>query len=360
MSTLAKGAAIAASMLTVAAAGVALVLPGHAGLAGGGAGGGARSAAAAASTGAGAQPGGGAGSQPPSAANAVATGQTGGTGGTQGGMSGGSSSGGTQPGGSQSGGTQSGGSQPGGGGAVAIGAIPPILVPGLHLPVVTALPTPSGIIGDPSVPCLQGYVWREAYQGDYVCVTPDIRAGAAADNAAAASRIAPGGGAYGQYTCLQGYVWRQVVPDDYVCVTPDVRSQAAADNAQAGNRVALLRLWLTDWTPPAQSQQSCSGSVCTVTEGGWNGPDFQLNGDHFNPGPVLLQIRRNDGTVIWSATVAAGSYPGFAGGAFGAQTTIGDCRGVPGTTNNDYAIAYDTVSGRWSNQVPVNSDCASL
>jgi len=24
------------------------------------------------------------------------------------------------------------------------------------------------------------------------------------------------------------------------------------------------------------------------------------------------------------------------------------------------AIAYDTVSGRWSNQVPVDSSCASL
>jgi hypothetical protein len=30
------------------------------------------------------------------------------------------------------------------------------------------------------------------------------------------------------------------------------------------------------------------------------------------------------------------------------------------TTTNDYAIAYDTVSGRWSNQVPLDSDCVSL
>ena len=48
------------------------------------------------------------------------------------------------------------------------------------------------------------------------------------------------------------------------------------------------------------------------------------------------------------------------GGAFGAQTDIGDCSQVPHTTTNDYAIAYDTVSGRWSNPVPLDSDCVSL
>ncbi|HEY6277533.1 MAG TPA: hypothetical protein VIX86_14500, partial [Streptosporangiaceae bacterium] len=38
-------------------------------------------------------------------------------------------------------------------------------------------------------------VWRQAFAGDYVCVTPDVQAQAAADNAAATSRIAAGGGA---------------------------------------------------------------------------------------------------------------------------------------------------------------------
>jgi hypothetical protein len=33
---------------------------------------------------------------------------------------------------------------------------------------------------------------------------------------------------------------------------------------------------------------------------------------------------------------------------------------VPNTTHNDYAIACETVSGRWSNRVPVDSSCASL
>lgn len=116
-------------------------------------------------------------------------------------------------------------------------------MPHAVLPVVTAIPSPARSIGDPGVPCLNGYVWRQAYAGDYVCVTPASRAQAAADDAAAVSRVAPGGGLYGTYTCKQGYVWRQVVPTDYVCVTPGVRSQAAYDNSRAGDRTALLSLW---------------------------------------------------------------------------------------------------------------------
>jgi hypothetical protein len=47
-------------------------------------------------------------------------------------------------------------------------------------------------------------------------------------------------------------------------------------------------------------------------------------------------------------------------GALYAQTPIGDCSSDPGTTDNDYVIAYDTVSGRWSNELPIDSDCASF
>jgi hypothetical protein len=36
--------------------------------------------------------------------------------------------------------------------------------------------------------CKQGFVWREAFGGDTVCVTPAVRQQAANDNAAAASR----------------------------------------------------------------------------------------------------------------------------------------------------------------------------
>jgi hypothetical protein len=84
--------------------------------------------------------------------------------------------------------------------------------------------------------CRQGFVWREAFPGDYVCVTPETRAQAAQDNSQAASRRQPGGGAYGPNTCLPGFVWREARPDDLVCVTPETRAQAASDNAQTASR----------------------------------------------------------------------------------------------------------------------------
>lgn len=93
--------------------------------------------------------------------------------------------------------------------------------------------------------CREGFVWREAFPGDHVCVTPEARAQAAQDNAQAALRKDPRG-AYGPDTCLPGYVWREARPGDVVCVTPETRSQTAADNAQADARRAngsLGRAW---------------------------------------------------------------------------------------------------------------------
>ena len=93
---------------------------------------------------------------------------------------------------------------------------------------------------------------------------------------------------------------------------PGERPQAAAGHAQAGNRVALLSLWISDWTPPSQQpRQNCSGGACTTTEGGWDGPDIQINGDHFNHGPVVVEIRGNDGTVLWSGVAGPGPDTGF-------------------------------------------------
>jgi len=141
---------------------------------------------------------------------------------------------------------------------------------------------------------------------------------------------------------------------------PGERPQAAAGHAQAGNRVALLSLWISDWTPPSQQpRQDCSGGACTTTEGGWDGPDIQINGDHFNYGPVVVEVRSNDGTVLWCGVADTGPGTGFPGGAFAVQAGLGNCSQVPNTAGNDYAIAYDTVSGRWSNRVPVDSSCAS-
>ncbi len=66
--------------------------------------------------------------------------------------------------------------------------------------------------------CKEGYVWRDAFSGDKVCVTPAVRSQATADNAAAASRWVVG--AYGPHTCIAGYVWREAQSGDDVCVLP--------------------------------------------------------------------------------------------------------------------------------------------
>jgi hypothetical protein len=84
--------------------------------------------------------------------------------------------------------------------------------------------------------CKSGFVWREAYPGDVVCVEPSQRDQAAADNAAAPSRVDPSG-ASGPHSCVSGFVWREAHPGDVVCVEPWVRSQVAADNRAAASRV---------------------------------------------------------------------------------------------------------------------------
>ena len=228
----------------------------------------------------------------------------------------------------------------------------------LHLPIVDLTPGPSGVIGDPKVPCLEGYVWRQAYSGDYVCVTPAQRTQAQQDNAAAASRRSPDGGAYGSQTCVQGYVWRQVVTNDDVCVTPAERSQVQADNAAAGRRIAYLSLWVTDWYPPAPAP-SCDGSVCT-SSGDGGGPQVQVNGDAFNDGLVLLEIRSDSGAVLWSQLVLSqksGSLPGY---VVAGQSDKLDCSADPAAKSTSYAVAYDYTSGRWSSELPLKTDCANF
>ena len=86
--------------------------------------------------------------------------------------------------------------------------------------------------------CRQGYVWREAFPGDHVCVPPKSRAQAADDNSHARSRVQPGGGPYGPDTCRQGYVWREARPSDHVCVVPTTREQTARENRLAPSRRA--------------------------------------------------------------------------------------------------------------------------
>ncbi len=104
-------------------------------------------------------------------------------------------------------------------------------------PGQVAPPTHEATAGRPGT-CLTGFVWRDATVGDHVCVVPDTRKAAAADNGAAGSRISPTDHTYGPQTCIPGYVWRQISPSDRTCVTPDTRKQVLDDNRAAASRVA--------------------------------------------------------------------------------------------------------------------------
>jgi hypothetical protein len=108
-----------------------------------------------------------------------------------------------------------------------------VLVPIVLSILVTSA---AGAQEPPPDACVSGFVWREAFAGDHVCVTPAARTQAATDNGLAASRRQPGGGAYGPNTCRAGFVWRVARPEDLVCVTADSRSQVANDNQAAESR----------------------------------------------------------------------------------------------------------------------------
>jgi hypothetical protein len=90
---------------------------------------------------------------------------------------------------------------------------------------------PARLVFGPNT-CADDYVWREADDSDYVCVTPDTQALTLADNMAARMRRMANSD-----NCISGYVWREAFPEDHVCVLPSTHSQAATDNAQAGSRL---------------------------------------------------------------------------------------------------------------------------
>lgn len=103
----------------------------------------------------------------------------------------------------------------------------------IAVPLVLAL-----MIETAAAACNSGYVWRDAQDGDGVCVTPDERAEAKAQNANAANNRKVGGGAYGPNTCRDGYVWREAFAGDVVCVTPHEREKAMHQNAESPRHTA--------------------------------------------------------------------------------------------------------------------------
>jgi hypothetical protein len=80
-------------------------------------------------------------------------------------------------------------------------------------------------------PCNHGYVWREAFAKDYVCVHPAVRTQVQKDNAATGSRYeAPGD----SFACVSPYVRREAFAGDTACVTSERRDQVRRENIRAG------------------------------------------------------------------------------------------------------------------------------
>ncbi|WP_405942641.1 hypothetical protein [Streptomyces sp. NBC_00207] len=65
--------------------------------------------------------------------------------------------------------------------------------------------------------CKSGYVWRDSFEGDGLCVTPAERDAAHASN----PNRQPGSN-----QCKPGYVWRDSFDGDGLCVTPAERAAA--------------------------------------------------------------------------------------------------------------------------------------
>jgi hypothetical protein len=82
--------------------------------------------------------------------------------------------------------------------------------------------------------CLTGFVERESHPHDHVCVTPDSKARAQAENAVAPLSWTPG--PFGPKTCAMGLVWREAFQGDFTCVPPSIRTIVAQENALGPSR----------------------------------------------------------------------------------------------------------------------------
>jgi hypothetical protein len=77
---------------------------------------------------------------------------------------------------------------------------------------------------------------RSQAQAGHGCTAYRIHHVAAAYGHAAARTVAVP--AFGPDTCASGFVWREAFEADHVCVTPATRDQTAKDNSLADGRRA--------------------------------------------------------------------------------------------------------------------------
>lgn len=177
------------------------------------------------------------------------------------------------------------------------------LLAGLRLPMlplwVAAATVLSGVTGLPAASANGGcipndmanLVPRKARPGDMVCVPSAIAQTVQDENNAAAKGVGyvPGGGAYGPKTCTSGLVWREAFDGDAVCVSPRRRQQTWQENADAG-------VGNTGGLKP-EAGFNPGGAKAAPGSGG---PDAALlaavNDARVNPGKYLPHPTDKDGT----------------------------------------------------------------
>jgi hypothetical protein len=113
--------------------------------------------------------------------------------------------------------------------------------------------------------CIPGYVWREAFNGDHVCVTPETRERAKFDNATAADLRAK----RDSDECVQGFVWRLANSEDHVCVPQITREQTARDNELAHSRLSSARPAPSPARTPALSLPPVKIGCYILKSGEW-------------------------------------------------------------------------------------------
>lgn len=93
--------------------------------------------------------------------------------------------------------------------------------------------------------CVEGLIWRDipgTPGGDRVCVNRAAFDRVRQENAEHPANVDPIDRTFGPNTCRQGFVFRDAFPGDEVCVTGASRSQAAAErNAQNNGAVTRVR-----------------------------------------------------------------------------------------------------------------------
>jgi len=93
--------------------------------------------------------------------------------------------------------------------------------------------------------CKSGFVWRAAFNGDGVCVTPTNRDQITQENNASWMHTLSNG------YCQSGYVWRETRPQDHVCVSyyAPPGGLSPRDRERSNNSQAVFRLQDPTQTP---------------------------------------------------------------------------------------------------------------